>query len=128
MYCREHSGKRKALCSVSFDFGETWSEMDLSDLPMTDSKPYAGTLSNGQKYLICSCAADIEGRDPLTIALTKTDENEFSKIMIIDRGKNLSYPYAIELDNKLYVAYSSSTEGFNRNSAELAIIELDDLK
>ena len=127
MYCREHSGKHKALYSESFDFGHTWSEMDLSDLPMIDSKPYAGTLSDGRNYLICSCAKDIQKRDPLTIALTEKCEDKFSKIFIIDEGKILSYPYAIESGNKLYVAYSSSTEGYNRNSAELAIIDIADL-
>ena len=33
-----------------------------------------------------------------------------------------------ESDKKLYVAYSSTTEGYNRNSAELAIIDIEDLK
>lgn len=128
MYCREHSRKLKALYSESLDFGNTWSKMDLSDLPMIDSKPYAGTLSTGQHYLICSCAKDISGRNPLTIALTEKGEDKFSKILIIDEGKTLSYPYAIESNNKLYVAYSSSTEGYNRNSAELAIIDIKDFK
>ena len=128
MYCRDHSGKLKALYSESFDFGNTWSEMALSDLPMIDSKPYAGTLPTGQHYLICSCAEDISERNPLTIALTEKGEDKFSKIYSIDSGKVLSYPYAIESDKKLYVAYSSTTEGYNRNSAELAIIDIEDLK
>ncbi|MBQ7976946.1 MAG: exo-alpha-sialidase [Clostridia bacterium] len=128
MYCREHSGKLKALYSESFDFGNTWSEMALSDLPMINSKPYAGTLSTGQKYLICSCAQEINARDPLTIAISEKGEDKFSKIYTIDSGKILSYPYAIEVDKKLYVAYSSTTEGFNRNSAELAIIDIEDLQ
>lgn len=128
MYCREHSGKLKALYSESFDFGNTWSEMNLSNLPMIDSKPYAGTLSTGQHYFICSCAKDISERNPLTIALTEKGEDKFSKIYIIDSGKVLSYPYAIESDNKLYVAYSSSAKLDNRNSAELAIINIEDLK
>lgn len=128
MYCREHSGKNKALYSESFNFGQNWSVMDLSDLPMINSKPYSGTLSTGQHYLICSCAEDISERNPLTIALTEKGENKFSKIYSIDSGKKLSYPYAIESDGKLYVAYSSTTEGYNRNSAELAIIDTEDLK
>lgn len=128
LYCREHSKKLKALCARSLDFGCTWSVLDVSNLPMIDSKPYAGRLSNGQRYLICSCADEIRTRDPLTIALSEAGEDTFSKIFVIDEGKILSYPYAIEADNKLYVAYSSSTEGKNRNSAELAIIDMKDLK
>lgn len=128
MYCRENSKNHNTLYSESSDFGNTWSEMNVSDLPMIDSKPYAGTLSTGQNYLICSCAKDIEYRNPLTIALTEKGENKFSKILVIDEGGTLSYPYAIEVNNKLYVAYSSATEGYNRNSAKLAIIDIEDLK
>ena len=127
LYCREHSRKRVALYAESFDFGRTWSEMDVTNLPMIDSKPYAGKLSTGQSYLICSCAKDIRARNPLTIALTEPGEDCFSKLYSIDSGRTLSYPYAIEADRKLYVAYSATTEGHNRNSAELAIIDLADL-
>ena len=102
--------------------------MDESNLPMTDSKPYAGVLSNGRNYLICSCAADIKKRNPLTIALTEKGENEFSKIYCIHSNKCLSYPYAIEACGKLYVAFSSNTDGANRNSAKLAIIDIEDLQ
>lgn len=128
MYCREHSGKRIALFSESFDFGNTWTVMDATDLPMIDSKPYAGTLSDGRRYLICSCASDIKLRDPLTVAIARKGEDTFSKIYTIDSGKTLSYPYAIEIDKRLYVAYSSTTEGHNRNSAMLAVIDIEDLK
>jgi len=127
MYCREHSGQRIALYSESHDFGQTWSIMDFSNLPMIDSKPYAGTLSDGRHYLICSCAKDIFARDPLTIALTKNGEDCFSEIYCVDTGKELSYPYAVEIDKKLYIAYSSSIESRNRNSSELAIINIEDL-
>lgn len=128
MYCREHSRKYMALYSESFDFGRTWSEMHLSDLPTIDSKPYAGTLSTGQHYLICSCAKDISDRNPLTIALTQKGEEQFSQIYSIDAGRTLSYPYAIEFDQKLYVVYSATSESFNRNNAELAIINIEDLQ
>ena len=128
MYCREHSKKLKALYAESFDFGSTWSELDLSDLPMIDSKPYVGRLSSGHRYLICSCADGIKRRNPLTIAFTEQDGDRFCKIFTIDEGRALSYPYAIEADNKLYVAYSATAEGKNRNSAELAIIDLGELE
>ncbi|MBQ2614837.1 MAG: exo-alpha-sialidase [Clostridia bacterium] len=128
LYCREHSVKNKALYAESLDFGKTWSEMNLSNLPMIGSKPYAGTLSKGQNYLICSCAADIHERDILTIAVTKKGEDKFSKIYCIDEGAYVSYPYAIELDGKLYVAYSWSLEGLNRNKAKLAVIDIKELE
>lgn len=128
LYCREHSGKRVVLYAESSDYGTTWSELDVSNLPMIDSKPYAGTLSTGQHYLLCSCAKDIADRNPLTIALTKKGESTFSKLYSIDSGKVLSYPYAVEYDGKLYVAYSSATEHGNRNRAELAIIDIRELQ
>ena len=128
LYCREHSRKLVALYSESSDFGRTWTTLGASNLPMIDSKPYSGTLSDGRHYLISSCAQDITARNPLTIALTRPGEADFSTIYTVDSGKILSYPYAIEIDRKLYIAYSSSTEGRNRNSAVLAIVDIEDLK
>ena len=127
MYCREHSGKQIALYAESHDFGATWSKMDESNMPMVGSKPYAGVLSDGRRYLICSSAKDIRARNPLTIALTRPNEDLFSAIYSINTGKALSYPYAVEIDGKLYIAYSSNVEGINRNIAELLIIDIKDL-
>ena len=93
---------------------------------MIDSKPYAGRLSNGRGYLICSCAEDIQCRSPLTIALTEKGADTFSCIYKIAEGNALSYPYAVETDGKLYIVYSSGS-GINRNNAMLAIIDMEDL-
>lgn len=101
---------------------------------MTDSKPYADTLSDGRSYLICSCSRDIGDltrlRDPLTIALTEKGKDTFSKIYTIDSGSILSYPYAIEHDGKLFVAYSQMPHNqsqCNANTAKLAIIDISSL-
>jgi peptidoglycan/xylan/chitin deacetylase (PgdA/CDA1 family) len=51
-----------ALTSVSRDYGRTWTPIRESRLPMTASKPYAGTLSNGQRYLVCTTIADSGNR------------------------------------------------------------------
>ncbi len=126
LFCREHSCKYKALFSESFDFGRTWSILGRSDLPMIDSKPYSGTLSDGRNYLLCSSASDIRARDPLTIALTEPGEETFRKIYKIEEGAVLCYPYAIEVDKKLFVAFSRASEPGNRNSAELAIIDIQE--
>ena len=41
---------------------------------------------------------------------------------------SLAYPYAVEHDGKLYVAYSNGGgRGGNRNSAELAVIPVASL-
>jgi hypothetical protein len=134
-----------ALVAVSEDCGRTWTESRPSNLPMAASKPYAGTLSTGQHYLICSTTADGgNDRSPLTLALSRPGETVFSKVLVIRHalfpqgpGEShpktaLSYPYAVEHDGRLYVAYSNSGAGvgrkgkgrelWNNNSAELAII------
>lgn len=136
-----------AWVSFSKDYGHTWSELQPSNLPMAASKPYAGILSNGQRYLIGTTTADSKNaRRPLTIAVSKPGENSFTKIYCIRRavhkkGKvesnpkaSLAYPYAIEYKGYLYVVYSNSggrsgadRSMWNNNSAELAIIPIKEL-
>lgn len=131
----------KALVAASEDFGRTWTPSRVSNLPMATSKPYAGVLSNGQRYLVCTTTADSCGRrSPLTIAVGNPGENGFRKIFRIRNAEHdgpgeshasakLSYPYAIEHEGKLYVAYSNDgARGHNHNSAELAVIPIESLK
>jgi sucrose-6-phosphate hydrolase SacC (GH32 family) len=140
-----------ALVATSEDYGRTWGEMRPSNLPMTTSKPIAGTLSTGQRYLVCTTTADSgKRRSPLTIAVSRPGETLFSKVFVIrnaefpdgpgesNKGAALSYPYAVEYDGKLYVGYSNSgdkstrvgtgRELWNNNSAELAVIPVEKLK
>lgn len=132
--------KPVALTSISRDYGRTWTPVRESRLPMAASKPYAGALSNGQRYLIGTTTADNGNRRwPLTVAVTRPGEKQFCRVFCIrdaihaSPGESsekaaLAYPYAIEHDGKLYVAYSNSGgRGGNRNSAELAIIPLQSL-
>lgn len=145
-----YGAEAKALVAVSKDFGRTWTPSRPSNLPMSTSKPYAGTLSTGQHFLVGTTTADSrKRRSPLTIAVTRPGQNVFSKIFLIrhaelpggpgESHKNaaLSYPYAIEHAGFLYVGYSnnggnvgrvgSGREVANNNSAELAVIPLDAL-
>lgn len=127
-----------ALASTSKDYGRTWTPMRESNLPMTPAKPYAGILSTGQRYLIGTICADAGmRRTPLSIAVSAPGRREFSKIYkiaSIPKGTNLagdqphlSYPYAVEYDDCLYVIYSAALESGNQNNAELAIIPVDAL-
>ena len=130
-----------ALVATSRDYGRTWSPSRLSNLPMTTSKPAAGVLSNGQRYLVCTTATNNgERRSPLTIAVSRPGENQFSQVFVIRHCMNpgqpgesaeelrLSYPYAIEHAGKLYVGYSNDGgRGSNQNSAELAVIPVASL-
>lgn len=142
--------KPQALFAISKDFGRTWTVSQPSNLPMATSKPCAGTLSTGQHYLICSISADGgRQRSPLTIAVTRPGELVFRRIFVIRHaffpegpGEShpraaLAYPCAIEHDGKLYVGYSnnggnvgrvgSGREVWNNNSAELAVIPIEEL-
>lgn len=148
--CR-YGAEAKALLATSEDYGRTWTESRPSNLPMATSKPYSGTLSTGQHYLICSTTADGGGRrSPLTIAVTRPGETLFSKTYVIRHaifpdgpGEShekaaLSYPYAIEHDGHLFVGYSNNggnvgragtgRELWNNNSAELAVIPVKNLR
>jgi hypothetical protein len=131
-------GKRaRALLSVSEDYGRTWTPTAPSNLPMATSKPYAGTLSTGQRYLVCTTTADTGGRrSPLTIAVSKPGEPLFSKVFLVrtsvfDRtpgvsapNADFSYPYAVEHEGKLYLGYTHKSHMAN----ELAVIPVDALR
>lgn len=146
-----YGDKAEALVATSEDYGRTWSEMRTSDLPMATSKPIAGTLSTGQRYLICTTTADSgRKRSPLTIAVSRPGETLLCKVMVIRHAEfpdgpgeshpnaALSYPYAVEHEGKLYVGYSNSgdkssrigtgRELWNNNSAELAVIPIKQLR
>ena len=145
-----YGAKALALVATSDDHGRTWTPSQPSNLPMTTSKPYAGRLSSGEPYLICTTTADSGSkRTPLTIALGPPGASTFSRVLVIRRsdhdgeveshpGAQLSYPYAIEHDGQLFVGYSNSGGGvgrvgegrqlWNNNSGELAVIPIAALR
>ena len=129
--------KALALLSVSKDHGRTWTPAVASNLHMATSKPYAGILSTGQRYLVCTTTADTGGRrSPLTIAVSKPGETAFSKVFLVRtsvsdqtpgvsaRNADFSYPYAVEHDGKLYIGYTHKSHMAN----ELAIIPIRSLE
>ena len=132
-----YGAKPLALVSFSEDFGRTWTSTRPSNLPMATSKPYAGVLSTGQRYLVCTTTADSgNGRSPLTIALSRPGETTFSHVFVIRRSvypegpgvsdprADFSYPYAVEHEGKLYVGYTHKSHAAN----ELAVIPLPALQ
>ena len=129
--------KALALLSMSEDHGRTWTPAAVSNLPMATSKPYAGILSTGQRYLVCTTTADTGGRrSPVTIAVSRPGESEFSKVFLIRTSvsdktpgvsapnADFSYPYAIEQDGKLYIGYTHKSHVAN----ELAVVPIRSLK
>jgi hypothetical protein len=150
LYSR-YGQKAQLLTSVSRDRGRTWTALAPSDLPMAASKPAAGMLSDGRRYLVGSISGDGGNRrSPLCIAVSRPGEEAFSSIFVIRDALHpggpgeshakaaLAYPCALELDGFLYVGYSNSGGGlgragtgrelWNNNSAELAVIPLDALR
>ena len=136
-----YGDKSLAMVATSDDYGRTWTTSRESNLPMATSKPYAGTLSNGQRYLVCTTTADVgRRRSPLTIAVSRPGEDVFCRIYRIRDAVDdcpgesspraaLSYPYAIEHNGYLYVGYSNSGgRRMNRNSAEVAVIPVESLR
>ena len=129
--------KPLALLSVSENHGLTWTPTAPSNLPMATSKPYAGTLSTGQRYLVCTTTANTGGaRSPLTIAVSRPGESVFSKVFLIRRSvstetpgvsapnADFSYPYAVEHEGKLYIGYTHKSHVAN----ELAVIPVSSLE
>ncbi len=136
-----YAAKPLALISKSTNYGRTWSMMGESNLPMTTSKPAAGILSTGQRYLVCTNAANNGGkRYPLTIAVSKPGSPLLSQVFVIRHAEHngqgesnpkaaLSYPCATEHEGKLYVGFSNNGgRGGNHNSAEMAVIPIERLK
>jgi hypothetical protein len=122
---------------MSEDHGRTWTPTTRSNLPMATSKPYAGTLSTGQHYLVCTTTADTGGnRSPLTIAVSRPGESVFSKVFLIRpsvfagtpgvsaANADFSYPYAVEHAGKLYIGYTHKSHAAN----ELAVVPIEQLR
>ena len=98
-------------------------------------------LSTGQRYLVCTTAANNGGkRFPLTIAVSDPGSPLLSKVFVIRHAEHsgagesavnasLSYPCATEHEGKLYVGFSNNggRKG-NLNSAEMAVIPIEKLK
>jgi uncharacterized repeat protein (TIGR02543 family) len=126
-----------ALVSISKDHGLTWTPAAESNLPMATQKPYAGTLSTGQRYLIGTITADTNGtRSPLTIAVSEPGETLFSRVFLIRTSvfdgtpgisapnADFSYPYAVERNGQLYIAYTDKEHIYN----ELVVIPVSSLE
>jgi hypothetical protein len=141
----------RALAAVSDDFGRTWTPSRPSNLPMATSKPCAGMLSTGQRFLIGSTSADGgHRRSPLTIAVSKPGRTEFTRIFVVRHAEfpggpgeshpqaALAYPCAAEHEGKLYVGYSNNGANvgrtgtgrqlWNNNSDELAVVPISELR
>lgn len=106
---------------ISDDYGETWSRPILYDVPVSNSKIYAGTLSNGRNYWIGNVGGD---RRKLCLLVTKPGEKRFTAGCLLQdgmsdqfpgSGRQWSYPVAFEMQQTLYVIYTASLGGENQS-------------
>ncbi len=112
-----------APVSESRDGGHTWTPLGLSNFPLAPSQPFAGRLSTGQNYLLTNSRED--GRALLSIALTGREGGLFRRIFkvrhqpwprrrlfgnAVGQSTEWSYPFAMELNGKLYIAYTQGKE------------------
>ena len=110
-----------ALVSTSEDWGATWSRAVASNLPMVDSKPFAGVLSTGDWYLVFNAIGPGK-RDTLVIGVGRQDA-PLDRVWRIQHGSppNLrhagwakssqwSYPGGCEHEGELHVVYSIGKE------------------
>ena len=125
----------RALISFSKDCGLTWTTVAETNLPLAASKPFGGTLSSGQRYLVYNTPSEWPGRTTLAIAVSKPCSKKLCRVWKIRHGEpeqplyegfgkfpQYSYPYAIEFEDKLYVIYSVGKE-----DCDLSIIPLESL-
>lgn len=130
---------------TSFDSGENWLELVPHDLQAVASKMFAGTLSNGQKYLLFNYPdfggkirnVGLNARGRLAIAVTAPGGDRFVRVWKVQDnglGKPFSshYPSAMEYQGNLYVVYTTGSGGGisyakGLRGCELAIIPMESL-
>ncbi len=118
------------LVAFSEDHGRTWSSLRASNYPVKNSKPFMGTLSNGQHYVLANHPQ--EGRPLLTIAVTRPGEDLFCQVWkirhdqypvrrvypghdpnkesLVGKPTSWCYPSAVEHDGNLIISYSQGKE------------------
>jgi hypothetical protein len=104
---------------VSQDYGEHWNGPFINPMGVGNSKLYAGTLSNGKKYLIYNAERGYFVRTLLVMAVAEPGEGTYSKVYKLfenesdelQRGSIWFYPCACELDGYLYAACTLQEAG-----------------
>ncbi len=120
-----------ALMSISRDGGDTWAPLVESNFPMAESRAFAGTLTSGQRYLVCNSG----NRQFLILGIGRPGAAALSKCWMIRKGlvaarwpthskkPQWSYPWAVEHAGTLCIAYAAAKE-----DCELAIVPLASLR
>lgn len=100
------------MVTTSLDYGKTFSKTMQSNIYSSKSEICGGTLSDGRPFAIFNMeVASPTGYKParlrLLMAVGDPGTTTFNRLYCIKESSNpLSYPYTIEKDGVLYVAYS----------------------
>ena len=129
MFCR-NDARNVPLVYLSVDHGEHWSGPYAHDIPLSDSKIYVGTLSDGRNYVIGNLYPE---RTRLAIFFSEPNEMRFTKGILLQDGFSEEfgygsawhYPAAFESDGKLYIIYTVNVNSKINRGAILSIIDLD---
>ena len=100
--------------SYSSDQGDTWTRVELTDLPNNQSGTDAVTLHDGRHVLIYNDFETLPGtpkgpRTPLSIAVSNDDGQTWQKVLTLEASpiSQYSYPAIIEgRDGSLHVTYT----------------------
>jgi len=116
---------------ISKDNCETWSGPIAHDIPLSDTKIYSGTLSDGRNYVIGNIAP---GREHLALFISEPGTMKFYKAVTLQNqhsdelgmGWVWHYPVAYESDGKLYVIYTVNTtkEFSTLRGAVISVIDI----
>lgn len=128
-FCRNDVRSGVPILFKSEDYGEHWTGPFQSDIPVSSSKIYSGTLSDGRNYVIGTLD---ENRKTLFILFSLKNKMRFNKGFIIQSGFSeelgygykWSYPSAYEADGKLYIIYTAVLDDDNRRGAVISVIDL----
>jgi len=133
------NGKYNAAVSLSTDYGKTFGPCEQSNLPICTTKPFCGKLSDGRPFMVFNESIEGEPYNRSRMLLGIGEKGTFSidRLFVLDEGyvglerrMSLSYPYAVQIGDSLYVAYSyesAPATGGNHNDAMLAIVDIASL-
>lgn len=105
--------------SFSVDEGRTWSKPVQTNFPDATSKIHGLSLSDGRYVLVSN--ANPRKRDPLTLSISD-DGIVFNKMGYLVGGRHVDYPFVMEHDGHLLVAFAGG-----KQSVEVLRIRLEDL-
>ena len=107
-------------------------------MPLSPSKIYSGTLSDGRNYVVGNIHYKYDDRykrNKLAIFFSRKGEMKFDKGFLLQDGKREGsvfsgtwhYPCCYEHDGKLYVIYSANTGDGNTRGAAVSVIDINEI-